>query len=233
MVTYNTKQDTPILITGCARSGTSMVAGIIKGCGVFGGNLSGPTPNNKKGMFENPNIRVCVIKPYLESIGADPKGQHPLPAQEDVRFVPGLRKSILDTLTSHGKQEQQRWFYKGAKMTLVWYPFSRAFPEAKWIIVRRPKKQIIDSCMRTPFMNNLLTRKEWEQWVDYHIDRWDEMKHKLPCKELWSNKIVQGNHKELRVALSWLGLSYDKEKILAFVDPILYNISNKREVKDG
>ena len=41
----------PILITGCARSGTSMVAGIINMSGAFGGVMAGPNKNNQKGNF--------------------------------------------------------------------------------------------------------------------------------------------------------------------------------------
>ena len=35
----------PILITGCARSGTSMIAGVINICGAFGGDMAGPNAN--------------------------------------------------------------------------------------------------------------------------------------------------------------------------------------------
>ena len=40
----------PILITGAARSGTSMSAGVVSLCGAWGGELSGPNVYNKKGM---------------------------------------------------------------------------------------------------------------------------------------------------------------------------------------
>ena len=43
----------PIIITGCARSGTSMIAGIIHLCGAWKGNTSGPNKYNKKGNYNN------------------------------------------------------------------------------------------------------------------------------------------------------------------------------------
>ena len=58
----------PILLTGCARSGTSLTAGIVNLCGAFGGIMSGPNRNNAKGMFENSKIRNTIIKPYLQKI---------------------------------------------------------------------------------------------------------------------------------------------------------------------
>jgi hypothetical protein len=47
----------PIIITGCARSGTSMIAGIINLCGAWKGVTSGPNKYNAKGMFENHELR--------------------------------------------------------------------------------------------------------------------------------------------------------------------------------
>ena len=69
----------PILITGCARSGTSMTGGIINICGAWGGKMAGQTTHNKRGMYENLEIRNGIVKPYLRSIKADPLCQKPLP----------------------------------------------------------------------------------------------------------------------------------------------------------
>ena len=45
---------TTIIVTGMHRSGTSMVAGILKLCGVyFGDNLLHPQQENPKGFFED------------------------------------------------------------------------------------------------------------------------------------------------------------------------------------
>ena len=69
----------PILITGAARSGTSLTAGIISICGAFGGNTTGSTPYNRNGQFENSHIRNRIVKPYLVRMGVDKLGQYPLP----------------------------------------------------------------------------------------------------------------------------------------------------------
>lgn len=71
----NLIEKSPILITGCARSGTSMVAGVINMCGAFGGSMSGPNHNNAKGMFENARVRNNIVKPYLRQLHVDPLGQ--------------------------------------------------------------------------------------------------------------------------------------------------------------
>ena len=59
----------PILITGAARSGTSMTAGNIHKCGAWGGDMAGSTRYNRKGMFENTEIRNTMVKTIMKSIG--------------------------------------------------------------------------------------------------------------------------------------------------------------------
>ena len=82
----------PILITGAARSGTSLCAGTTNICGAWGGSLSGPTKYNRKGMFENSEIRNAVVKPYLRRIGCDPMGQDPLP---DIKSIKEIKTPYL------------------------------------------------------------------------------------------------------------------------------------------
>lgn len=213
----------PILITGCARSGTSMVAGIINLCGIFGGIMSGPTPNNKKGMFENARIRNEVVKQYLISIGSDPLGQKPLPPDIYTGFpIPDLRNRILEILDGQGRNGK-RWFYKGAKMCLIWKHWHDAFPEAQWIIVRRPDEQIADSCMRASFMRAYHDVSGWMKWIEYHKRRWEEMKKSADCTEIWSDRIVKGDFSELKKALAHLDLEWT-DRVIDFVEPVLYNI---------
>jgi len=45
----NKKLPSPILVVGAARSGTSLVAGIINMSGAFGGVMAGPQKSNQKG----------------------------------------------------------------------------------------------------------------------------------------------------------------------------------------
>ena len=85
--------DRPVIIVGCARSGTSLVAGVINICGAWKGDTVGPSKHNAKGMFENHALRENIIKPLLFSIGADRKGQFPLPETKNI-IIPD-RKSVV------------------------------------------------------------------------------------------------------------------------------------------
>lgn len=223
----------PILITGCARSGTSMVAGSIHLCGAFGGRMRGPNKNNEKGMFENTQVVNQIVKPYLRDLNVDTMGQYPLP---DINSLPipvdwGLRTERI--MRDEGYASGP-WFYKGAKNCLIWPVWHYAFPNAKWVIVRRRTGDIVESCLRTNFMrafgykrfqmavgvNN--ERDGWIWWVRQHLDRFREMIDEgLNVKIVWPERMVSGDYRQLMETIEWLGLNWSSE-VVSFVDPKLW-----------
>jgi hypothetical protein len=221
----------PILITGCARSGTSMTAGIIHCCGAFGGNMFGPNRNNRKGMFENQVIRQDIVKPYLRRMGVDPLGQRPLPSNRQIFETNKVqaeawRTRIRETMINEGYKNGP-WFYKGAKICLVWLIWHLAFPEAQHVIVRRKAEDIADSCMRTSFMRAYSDKKGWLKWVAKHEKRFDEMKQAgLNVTEFWPSKVIAGDFDYAREFVEGLGLKYNDALVKAFVDPTLYRRSD-------
>jgi len=228
----------PILITGCARSGTSMVAGVINMCGAFGGEMSGPNHNNQKGMFENARIRNSVLKPYLKQIGVDPLGQYPLPNVDNLMIPADLKERVERIMIEDGYGTGP-WMYKGPKMCLMWPVWHYAFPDAKWIIVRRRTGDIIQSCLRTGFMRAFAregnqravgakTEEEgWLWWVHQHEKRFVEMINEgLNCKIVWPHRMVDGDYTQIYEMLDWLRLPW-KSEVLSFVDPLLWHVRRK------
>jgi len=217
----------PIIVTGCARSGTSMTAGMINICGAFGGEMFGPNKFNQKGMFENIEIRQNVSKPYLKKIGVDPLGQKPLPNNRQVfevseNDIKALRTRVQLIMQAQGYVEGP-WFYKGAKACLVWYLWSQAFPGAKWVIVRRDPLDIARSCMRTRFMRAYSNTSGWLRWVDSHLRRFDEMKSaELNVKEFWPSTVIDGDYAYAQDFIQSLGLTWKDSLVKTFVDPTLY-----------
>lgn len=217
--------ETPTLITGCARSGTSLIAGIVHLCGAFGGDLLGPITWNQKGMFENLYIRENMVKPYLGAIMADPKGQRPLPIAETVPVIQDWDEFFLKVMVEQGYKEGPI-FYKGAKMCLMWPVWKAAFPNAKWIIVRRDNKGIIKSCLRTPFMNAYNNEEGWQEWINHHILCWDEMHNaELDILEVWTPPLIDGDLSGAKEMIQWLGLEWDEEKVDEFVTPEIWGQS--------
>jgi hypothetical protein len=234
------KKHQPILITGAARSGTSLVAGIINICGAFGGHMSGPTNNNRKGMFENARIRNCIIKPYLRDIGVDHLGQYPLPDPNKLIIPENWNSKFEKILLMEGYKEGV-WMYKGAKMCLIWPVLHFNFPYAKWVIVRRKSKDIASSCIKTGFMRAFTNKGNqirigvnnefdgWCWWVDQHIKRFDEMKNAgLNINEVWPEKIIiNEDYTEIKSIVEWLGLEYKENEIKKFIDPKLWKTRQK------
>lgn len=219
--------ESPILITGCARSGTSMTSGIIEICGAFGGQmLMGHGRANQKGFFENREIRENIMKPYLILNGADPLGQDPLPDPHRLLPLANLQERIEGIITAEGYKDGA-WFYKGAKMSLIWPTFDHAFPDAKWVIVRRNDEDIANSCLRTGFMRAHRDVKGWLRWIDHHKERFEAMKDAgLNVREVWPSKFVNGDYSEIRDVIEHLGLEWKEDAVKEFVSPKLWRETN-------
>ncbi len=216
--------DSPILITGCARSGTSLIAGIIDASGAFGGQMFGPNSFNARGMFENKYIRQEMVKPYLSAIYADPMGQSPLPIASTVPIVQDWNLVFTKRMVEEGYLDGPV-FYKGAKACLMWPVWAAAFPFARWIIVRRKTKEIVDSCLRTPFMRAWDKASKWEDWVDHHKQCFREMKAaNLNTFEVWPENIIKGDLSEVKDMLQWLDLDWDERRVVEMVSPELWHV---------
>lgn len=240
---FNMNINSPILITGCARSGTSFTAGIFHICGAWGGKFVSAGFNNQKGFFENAAIRNKICKPFLESIGADPKGQYPLPEINIIKdyvvnsqFADIWRYKILGVLNEQKyNPNNSPWFYKGAKMCLMWPIWNAAFPDAKWIIVRRDKEDIISSCLKTGFMSAYKDKQGWEGWVDYHLTRFEEIKKS--CKnvyEVYPQEMIEGNFTNIKKIIECFNLIWKEKEVIEFITPALWSeVIRKGESSNG
>ena len=221
-----------ILVTGCARSGTSLVAGSLTLCGASGGKMAGATKHNRKGMFENLDIRNNIVKPILRQMGYDPMGQNPLPDPEQFKSLQDhvyadFAGRVVQTLKKQGCGPNP--MYKGAKMCLMWPLWHRAFPGARWVIVRRNPDDIVNSCLRTSFMRGHRTRAGWLGWVADHEKRFEEMfDAKLDVLEVWPQRAINGDLTELQMVANSLELVWDFNKVREFVTPSLWHRAKKR-----
>jgi len=221
----------PILITGCARSGTSMTAGVINLCGAWGGNTAGPNKNNKRGMFENTEIRNGLVKPFFRSMQVDPMGQKPLPDIDVVKlvsmnFIINWRLQIQKVLIKHGYNLDNpvQWFYKGAKMCLHWPVWHRAYPDAKWIIVRRRSTDIVRSCLKTGFMRAYRNENGWMSWIDDHKERFIEMRNAgLNVQYVWPQRMIDRDLTEIKRVVNLFGLNWNQNKVESFIEPALWS----------
>ena len=214
----------PIFVTGAARSGTSLTMGLLTHMNpsLYTGKLCGPTSANKKGQFENTELRNTIVKPWLRANGYDPMGQKPLPRIGEYKIPKSFRNDVLGVLKAQGWNGQDRIIYKGAKICLTPDIWDDAFPDAKFIIVRRPNKQIVNSCLRTNFMRKCKGAAGWERWLEQHIINFEHMMTCYDCKEIWTDKLVKGDKSELLEICDWLGLKYSEKTASDFISPALY-----------
>lgn len=223
-------KQSPILVTGCARSGTSLIAGVINICGAYGGKTSPGNKWNEKGLFENQRIRE-IDKQYLSSIGMDPKGQNPLPNTSNLNIPADWKSKIEEAIVKDGYQSGP-WFYKGARNCLIWPVWHYAFPNAKWVIVRRRSADIADSCLKTSFMNAYSKYEDWIKWVNHHEDCFVEMiKAGLNVKVVWPERMVKGNYEQVYELIEWLGLTWKSEQVMNFIEPKLWKSRQKQGIK--
>ena len=114
------------------------------------------------------------------------------------------------------------WMYHDFRSCLIWSVWNNAFPNAKWIIVRRTTADIIQSCVDTGFMkafknklNQIAVKANSEQegwlWlVNQYEQRFKEMEqNNLNCKQIWPEQLIKGNYSQLYKLLDWLGLSWN------------------------
>jgi len=197
-----------ILITGIPRSRTSLTSAIFEKCGAYFGPASdmiGPHPTNVLGFFESKAARMNLQRPYFKKIGFDVFGRRPLPSADDIVIDPDWRKRFFDVVpgaTAH----------KECKIILYWEQWHDAFPNARWVIVHRNRKEIMKSVTeRTDFMRGKLTASQYEDWVDHHLMRIEEMKN---CNSLqWctidSGDLLDGDFYGIRRAVEWCGLTWN------------------------
>lgn len=185
--------------------------------------MAGPQTANKKGMFENTALRQ-MEKDYLKGLGCDPMGQNPLPDIKKLKPIdigPKVRAVLYEEGYTGGT-----WMYKSPKAPLFWTTWYKTCPNARWIICRRDRDDIVNSLLKTRFMHAFKDRDGWEGWIKHHEDRFDEMHEAgLDIREIWTKKIIAGDYSEIKEAVEYCGLKWDEGKVRDFVSPELYHLN--------
>lgn len=217
------KSYNPIFVTGIERSGTSIIARILHGCGAYTGKV---TPR-----YENYWIREYVNAYYHSILGASGnEWQWPLPNIEKLTIPIKWKHDIMTLLAKQDILNGTPWLYKSARLCQIWPVWNYAFPNARWIIVRRRTGDIIQSCMKTSYMRAFKDeeirravgveneRDGWLWWVHEHEKRFVEMiEQGLNCKIIWPERMVSGDYEQVYEMLDWVGLPWRSE-VLAMVD---------------
>lgn len=190
----------PILITGCPRSGKTLIANILAISGAYFGKVDK--------MYENTQYDALIntIKTLYEE-----HGQQMIPQD--------FRDKVCSIIQKQG-YKSGIWAIKHSDIALFWPVFQYAFPDAKVVLVRRDMSDIIYSCMHTSYMTQCNTKEEWRVYLSaYEVGMRDMiMVGGMNCKTIWPNRMTQGDYREVYELLEWLGLPW-KSEILSKIDP--------------
>ena len=219
----------PILITGVERSGSTFIARILDLCGVFKGATTS--------MLENIEMKNLCDE-YLLDVNTRYKTF--IPDTNNLSIPVDWKSRVESILYGCECYKDGTWMFKYSGLTQMWPVWNYAYPDAKWIIVRRRTGDIVQSCMKTAYMtlfkdeNNIqrvgaLTQEEgWKWWVHEYEKRFVEMiEAGVNCKIIWPERMVVGNYQQVYETVEWLGLKWN-DKIMKTMDPLL-NKSRRKE----
>ena len=227
----NPHMDSPIIIAGTYRGGTSMMTGLCAACGAWTGHTMPGNDFNPKGYFEHEGLK-SVLHLMLQISGYNDSDDLPPESLIDTRDADRLHH-VLETLMLAEGYQGGPWVMKNPKIPFFWRYFDRIYPDAKWIITRRDKASILKSMQRVnvltlkpkaePFTADILSRV-----IDGYMMRLDSIERQLPAdrvRTLSSDDIVAGNMDTLKDVMEWAGLTYDDSAVKEFIEPAYFTQS--------
>jgi len=199
-----------------------LVAGSLQICGAWLGSTVPGGVENPKGFFEHIVLREKLVKLILSRIGCDPLGVRKLPPHNLQLKIKKLRDIVKIIIESDGYNNDTPWLYKDAKLTLLWPVFHDAFPDARWIIVRRKDDDIINSCLHTSFMRyHSSDPVYWEHFSNRYLEHLENLKKSgANVREIWSQDLIDGQLETFERVVNEFRLEYNESELIEFIDPV-------------
>ena len=179
-----------------------------------------------KRLYINPIVQE-YIDSYMMAQGID--SQFPAQGTNTLSIPVGWKEGIKTAIKEDG-YEGGVWFVKSPEAALMWPIWHQAYPNAKWVIVRRRTGDIIESCRKTAHMKafklielqeRVGARTESEGWlwcVHQYEQRFVEMiTAGLDTKVIWPQRMVMGDFQQVHQLMTWVGLKW-KSDVLGYVD---------------
>lgn len=207
----------PILIVGAPRAGSSMTAAFASACGAFGGNIP-HLDEPRKCWYENAVIKTRFAS-HLRRLGIDPTTFSEEPkACDATHSAPWIEDWLVVEMMSQGLTEAMEWYVKSNRILYFWPEMARAFPEAKWLLVRRNPQLVAYSCVQTWYMKGRTTVEEWmalakacdatmndiQDSVSHSVDIWPTTKGDLAqTKAAFARFGLEWNEKAEQLRAGW------------------------------
>lgn len=197
----------PIFVTGCPRSGSSMVAATLAACGAFVGKVGNPR-NPRRCSFENHAVNDNLRR-QVRRMGYDPKVHTIFPPSHQVPRMPWLQEWLVREFQYQG-HKGERWLVKHALLAVFWSEYQRSFPNARWVIVRRDVGSLVQSCMATRYMDTFTDPSKWLQWVEWYQSRLNLVCSNTIHIQVWPTKMLHGQLDEIQKVVAFCGLPWNE-----------------------
>jgi hypothetical protein len=214
----------PILIVGAARSGTSLVAGIINKCGAWYDCKSSVEPNkfNPKGYFES----SMLFADFRGAMIFNERPEEKKGSLSDKNF--NAEKNELKN--RYRIPGDRPWFIKmpeivACKGQVDWPLWDKYFPEAKWVIVRRNLTDI--------FSSHAEKYGHIREGTEQVLSEMDNLRTHLELTgrkyvDIWPFRSMAEGPGNFKNMIETLELEWHEEAVEEFIDPNLqhHNHSN-------
>ena len=213
----------PILIGGVPRSGTTLVAGIFKACGVWTGETIPADKDNKKGYLENEDL-VVLMREVFKGNGRFMKSVPPVLV--DKTYTPEFKQRVLDCIDTEGP-----WLYKDSKLLLARGRWVKMFPNAMWILPIRNTEGILKSLAA----NANWSKRAKKAGPDFYKECIDCLRAQQIIaaahhnRSLWivTDIIMQGELSGAQEVIKKCGLTWNEPAVTEWIDRTLWHWGKK------
>jgi len=217
--------DSLFIVTGSPRSGVAFAVDILRACGTWTEEtLDGK--NSRRLLGGSPVFRG-LVKPFMIGLGADLTCQKPFANIDTVRM---LAETVGDNWRGFVERAARRrgyvggpWMYVGEEAATIWPVWRAAFPDAKWVVVRRHDADIVNACMRTTTMRKYSERGDWMNWLTTYKSRFSEIIDSgADVFQFWPQYAVDGNFGPVSRLMTELGLEWSRDNVFDSLVPALF-----------
>ena len=216
----------PIIVTGIQRSGSSIIATILKNGGVFTGVVNR--------MCENKQIKSILNSEYKKN-RLDIKGQFPIPFG-NININETIVKDRIQNVLKYEGYKSGHWLIKSSRFLQTYRNWKRIYPQAQWVIVKRKPSDVIQSCLKTDYMcafnsSQVLDivqartiEKGWLWWIQQQ----DRLITELVMSEantfvVWPERMVDGDFGQMEELFARLQLSFERTEVQKYISRVFKN----------
>jgi hypothetical protein len=217
--------DTPLVITGMHRSGTSLVARFVHDSGIdLGDRFVGARPSNPYGHYEDVEILDFQQSVLLREFGHSMwvPGPPPLTAADRAR-ARGLVAA---------RKEKLHWGWKEPRTSLFLDLWHGLLPDAFYLFVARHPLLVLDSLSRrnhTRFYNFRKHTGFLKSWLIYNQACLDfYLSYRPNCLFVKLEGVLQQMDRFARLLSERLSIAFDASKLRKLYDPDLLARQRRR-----